>query len=1146
MDNALNNQDFTDLKPGNHLCCIYETEEEHRAVITPFLRRGLEKGEKVLYIVDSRTAETILEYLREDGMDVESFLSKGQLVILTSDEAYMREAAFDPDAMIALLRSETEKALDEGYSALRVTGEMTWALKGLPGSEKLMEYEAKLNKFFPGSQCMAICQYDMRRFDPLVLLDVLNTHPIAVIGTEIFDNFYYMPPEDFLGPEPAGTRLRIRLRNLAERKRIDNTLEKGKSRFGLIVQNTVDGMTVVDEKGIIRFVNPAAEALFNRKTEELVGELFDFPTVAGETTEFDIISKDGGTSVVEMRVVKMILENRTRYLASLRDITERKRSEDKISHLNNVIRDIRNVNQLITKEKDPDLLIQGVCENLVKTRGFSSAWIVLIDDLGKIIRTADAGLGEAFRKLGEDLEKGNFPVCARKALAQSEGLIIKDPLTGCGDCPLASSCKGNSRVSVKLECEGKTYGILSTSILKDFFWEKEEKELFEELGEDIAFALYNMERGKEQKKAEEALLKAESMYRLHFENVSDIIYSLDPELKLINISPSVEKVLGYKPEELIGRPFQEQNLIVPEYLEQAASDTMRVLGGEHISPAEYQFIARDGTKKWGEVSAAPLVRDGRVVAVISVARDITDRKESEKALKEANDIINKSSSVAFTWKNQEGWPVEFVSENVERLFGYTAEEFITAEVNYAGCVHPEDIERVAKEVAEFTSKAETTEFIHEPYRIIAKDGSEKIINDWTYIVRDNDGRITHYKGIVEDITENKRAEEEREKLQFQLQQAQKMEAIGTLAGGIAHDFNNILGVIIGYTEIADLQVPGNNKAKESLKEVLKAGRRARDLVKQILAFSRKGEQERMPIQIGPVVKEALKLLRSSLPTTIEIRQDIKSDTGIVEADPTQIHQIVMNLCANASHAMREKGGILEVGISNVEVGSWDSESGYLDMTPGNYLRLTVSDTGQGMTPEVLERLFEPYFTTKEKGEGTGLGLSVVHGIVKNYGGTITAYSEPGKGTTFHVYLPVIQGEAEVSGIDEVAPIPTGNEHILFIDDEPALVEIGKQILERLGYKVTTRTSSMEALELFKAKPDQFDLVITDMTMPHMTGERLAGEIINIRSDIPVVICTGYSVRISEEKAKDMGIKAFVMKPFVIRDLAKTVREVLEG
>jgi signal transduction histidine kinase len=337
-------------------------------------------------------------------------------------------------------------------------------------------------------------------------------------------------------------------------------------------------------------------------------------------------------------------------------------------------------------------------------------------------------------------------------------------------------------------------------------------------------------------------------------------------------------------------------------------------------------------------------------------------------------------------------------------------------------------------VAEFTSKAETTEFIHEPYRIIAKDGSEKIINDWTYIVRDNDGRITHYKGIVEDITENKRAEEEREKLQFQLQQAQKMEAIGTLAGGIAHDFNNILGAIIGYTEIADLQVPGNNQAKGSLKEVLKAGRRARDLVKQILAFSRKSGQERMPIQIGPIVKEALKLLRSSLPTTIEIRQDIKSDTGIVEADPTQIHQIVMNLCANASHAMREKGGILEVGISNVEVGSWDSESGYLDMTPGNYLRLTVSDTGQGITPEVLERLFEPYFTTKEKGEGTGLGLSVVHGIVKNYGGTITAYSVPGKGTTFHVYLPVIQGEAEVSGIDEVAPIPTGNEHILFIDD----------------------------------------------------------------------------------------------------------------
>jgi PAS domain S-box-containing protein len=649
----------------------------------------------------------------------------------------------------------------------------------------------------------------------------------------------------------------------------------------------------------------------------------------------------------------------------------------------------------------------------------------------------------------------------------------------------------------------------------------------------------------ERRQQEEELRRANAFLGSIVENIPNMIFLKDArELRFVRLNRAGEDLLGHSRDDMLGK--DDYDFFPKEQADFFTEKDREVLRRKEIvNIPEEPLQTRNKGERILHTKKVPILDEkGEPEYLLGISEDITERKEAEKALKEAIDIINKSSSVAFTWKNQKGWPVEFVSENVESLFGYTAKEFMTGKVNYTDCVHPEDLQRVSKEVAEYSSKEETAGFIHEPYRIIAKDGSEKIITDWTYIVRDNDGRITHYKGIVEDITDRKRVEEEREKLQDQLQQAQKMEAIGTLAGGIAHDFNNILGAIIGYTEIADLQVPGDSKAKDSLKEVLKAGRRARDLVKQILAFSRKGEQERIPIQIGPIVKEALKLIRSSLPTTIEIRQNIESDTGIVEANPTQIHQILMNLCTNASHAMREKGGILEVGIRNVEIGSWDSEFGRFDRPPGNYLKLTVSDTGKGIAPEVLERIFEPYFTTKEKGEGTGLGLSVVHGIVKNYDGTITAYSELGKGTTFHVYLPVIQERGEVPEIDEVVPIPTGNEHILFIDDEPALVEIGKQMLERLGYKVTTRTSSMEALELFKAKPDQFDLVITDMTMPHMTGERLAGELINICSDIPVIICTGYSERISKEKAGERGIKAFVMKPLLMRDLAKTVREVL--
>jgi len=415
----------------------------------------------------------------------------------------------------------------------------------------------------------------------------------------------------------------------------------------------------------------------------------------------------------------------------------------------------------------------------------------------------------------------------------------------------------------------------------------------------------------------------------------------------------------------------------------------------------------------------------------------------------------------------------------------------------------------------------------------------------TVTVKDAGGNVTECQGIIRD-------ESERRHLESQLQQAQKMEAVGTLAGGIAHDFNNILAAIIGFTEIASLQITEDDKAKESLKEVLKAGYRARDLVNQILAFSRQSEQELKPVQASFIVKEALELLRASLPTTIDIRRNIKIPVGqdIVNADPTQIHQVLMNLCTNAAHAMREEGGVLEVNLRNVDFGLGvgdfkDEESrSKTRLSPGPYLRLTVSDTGSGMAPDVKERIFDPYFTNKEKGEGTGMGLSVVYGIVKDHGGAITVFSEPGKGTTFHVYLPLIEKAVEPKK-ETVESLPTGHERILFIDDERTLVNLGKQTLERLGYEVVTKTSSLEALELFRTKPAQFDLVITDMTMPQMTGDKLAKEMMAIRPDIPIILCTGFSERITEEKAKGMGIREFVMKPFVMTELAKLIRKVLD-
>ena len=409
--------------------------------------------------------------------------------------------------------------------------------------------------------------------------------------------------------------------------------------------------------------------------------------------------------------------------------------------------------------------------------------------------------------------------------------------------------------------------------------------------------------------------------------------------------------------------------------------------------------------------------------------------------------------------------------------------------------------------------------------------------------KDINNKVTGIIGFALDVTDLEKAEEEKRKLEARLQRGQKMETIGTLAGGIAHDFNNILATIMGFTEISLYNVEKDTNLYTNLQQVLQAGWRAKDLIKQILTFSRQTSLKREPVEVKLIVNEALKLLRASLPSTIKIHRDIQSDS-LVLADPTQIHQILMNLCANAGHAMREEGGVLEVKLVNVELDA-DFMVDHPDMKPGTSINLTISDTGCGMPAQVLDRIFDPFFTTKETGEGTGMGLSVVHGIVRAMNGTITAYSEPGQGTTFKVYLPVIEKRLEPQ-VSDVEAVPTGNERILFIDDEPALAEIGKQTLETLGYDVTTRTGSIEALELFKTRPERFDLVITDMTMPNMTGDILAEELLRIRPEILVILCTGYSAKVNEQQAMAMGIRAFVWKPVMTREIATTVRKLLDG
>ena len=479
-----------------------------------------------------------------------------------------------------------------------------------------------------------------------------------------------------------------------------------------------------------------------------------------------------------------------------------------------------------------------------------------------------------------------------------------------------------------------------------------------------------------------------------------------------------------------------------------------------------------------------------------------------------------------------------VNDMICEYTGYSREELLT--MSALDLLTPESQERFLERLAKIMDGQPVKAVVE--YQIKLKNGDRiwVLLNArYTYA----GDTITGATVVVHNISELKKAEEQKRQLEIQLQQAQKMEAIGTLAGGVAHDFNNILGAILGYAQLAQLDNSLTPKIHGYIQQILQASERAKELVRQILAFSRQSKSEKLPADMTVIAKEALKLLRASIPTSIEIRQAIEPNLGTVEVDQTEIHQVLMNLCTNALHALEETGGVLEVGLEQVVLTEKEISSND-DITPGDYLQLTVADTGHGMDRETLERIFDPYFTTKSVGEGTGLGLATVHGIVKDHQGSISVSSAPGRGTTFRLLFPVIAGVSE-SRPETFELLPSGTERILFVDDEVALVEIGRGMLEKLGYRVEIRTSPREALEAFRANPEKFDLLITDMTMPFMTGDQLAYEFRKLRPTIPIIVATGFSKALTPEKIVRMGINGMIMKPFTLQDMATAVRDAFD-
>jgi PAS domain S-box-containing protein len=519
--------------------------------------------------------------------------------------------------------------------------------------------------------------------------------------------------------------------------------------------------------------------------------------------------------------------------------------------------------------------------------------------------------------------------------------------------------------------------------------------------------------------------------------------------------------------------------------------------------------------------------------------DVTERKRVEEALRASEEqyrlIVNTAREGI--WGKDSAWRTTFVNPQMAAMLGYTQEEMFGRPVaDFVALEEMDDYyQRIQKRMQGGGASYERT-FRH-------KDGHRVLTHVSAIPILDDQGRFIGSFGMFTDITESRKAEEEKQALTVQLQQARKMEAIGTLAGGIAHDFNNILSAIIGYSEMIRDDCPADSTTAQDISHVLAAGNRAKELVKQILAFSRQAKTNKIPLQPGMIITEAVKLLRASLPATINIIQEIEPNAGTILADPTQIHQILMNLCTNAFHAMELQGGTLTISLGKKILSEEDLGSD-TPLPPGPYVQLSVRDTGSGIPAHIREKIFDPFFTTKEVGKGTGMGLATVYGIIKSCGGSISCNSWLHEGTVFDILLPIVAANTAQDNKRKDSA-PQGKEHILFVDDEGILAEMGKLMLERLGYRVTARSNSIEALTTFQNEPDSFDLIITDQTMPGMTGVDLARRILQIQPDKPIILCTGYSNLVSEEQAKAMGIRGFAMKPMAMKEIALIIRKVMD-
>ena len=876
-------------------------------------------------------------------------------------------------------------------------------------------------------------------------------------------------------------------------------LKNSENRYRSLVETQIDLISRFYPDGTLAYVNDVFCRFFNKTADNLIG------------SKWQLLLVDDDFNLIEKKLLSLCFANDSVVIE-----TRVRSGKDKITWIQFIntgffdskgdLIEIQSVGRDITEQKLAEKVLQGSEEKFrtIFRTSPNAITITRVED-GEYI-----DINDAFTKLLGYTAKD---VIGKSSVSLNIWNDFKDRER------LISGLKKHGLVeSLEADFKGKN-GQIITGIMSARLLTFENKNIILAVTQDIT----------EKKQSEITLQESEKKYRELADSLPQVAFEIDETGRILFINKNAFDLFMYTQDEF-DKGLNVLQMIIPEEREFAKKNMQSVLNGEKFSGVEYTALRRDGITFPVLIHSSLITRNSKPAGLRGLLIDISKQKKIEANLKRRALAIDHSSDTIMI-TDTSGFII-YANPAFEKITGYSQKQ--AQGKNPSLLQSGKHDKSFYKELWKTISSGKTWSgrFINK-----RKDGSHYIEDARISPVFSSNGKIDNYVAVKRDITEKL-------KLEAQLQQAQKMETIGTLAGGIAHDFNNILFPIVGYTEMLLEDVPENSQFKDSLNKIYKSSLRAKDLVKQILTFSRQETSELKLMKMQPIIKEALKLMRSTIPATIKIKSDINDDSSVIKADPTKIHQIVMNLTTNAYHAMEDTGGELSVSLKEIQLGDQDLTD--LEIEPGTYSCLKVSDTGMGMDKKLTDKIFEPFFTTKTIGKGTGMGLSMVHGIVNAMGGAIQVYSEPSKGTEFHVYFPVEKDSFAKQVTIPKEKILGGNELILIVDDEEDILAMEKKMLERLGYQVTSLTDSMEALETFRATPHGFDLIITDMAMPNLSGDKLSIELIKLRPDIPILLCTGFSETISEEKARSMGIKGFLTKPITRMDLSKKIREVLEA